>query len=124
MIDKIKDIAKLFRKKYSELIYLIETSFQKIPNEILNILAPRFENKNEQSLIKAIEEFERVYLNENKTQTGLNGLINYIDSSADYYDYSDHNNTLNAENSFEKSVAYFKEAEKYFGYDPRLTSVA
>ncbi len=128
MIDKIKDIAKLFQeKKYSELIYLIETSFQKIPNEILNILAISrlLENKNEQSLIKAIEEFEQVYLNENKTQTGLNGLINYLDSSADYYDYSDHNNTLNAENScLEKSVAYFKEAERYFGYEPRLTSVA
>ena len=70
-------------------IYLIETSFQKIPNEILNILAISrlLENKNEQSLIKAIEEFEQVYLNENKTQTGLNGLINFIDSSADYYDY-------------------------------------
>ena len=40
MIDKIKDIGKLFQeKKYSELIYLIETSFQKVPNEILNILA-------------------------------------------------------------------------------------
>ena len=63
MIDKIKDIAKLFQeKKYSELIYLIETSFQKIPNEILNILAISrlLENKNEQSLIKAIEEFEQV----------------------------------------------------------------
>ena len=37
MVDNTKDIAKLFQeKKYSELIFLIETTFQKIPNEILN----------------------------------------------------------------------------------------
>jgi len=128
MIDKIKDIAKLFQeKKYSELIYLIETSFQKVPNEILNILAISrlLENKNEQSLLKAIEEFEQVYLNENKTQTGLNGLINYLDSSADYYDCIDHQDSLSvAISCLKKSVVYFKEAERYFGYEPRLTSVA
>ena len=60
MIDKIKDIAKLSGKKYSEQSILLK-QVSKVPNEILNILAISrlLENKNEQSLIKAIEEFEQ-----------------------------------------------------------------
>ena len=128
MVDNTKDIAKLFQeKKYSELIFLIETTFQKIPNEILNILAISrlLEKKDEESLTKAIGEFEQVYLNENKTQTGLNGLINFLNSIADYYDYLGNQDTTNAANNYlKKSITYFHEAEKYFGYEPRLVSVA
>ena len=39
-MDKIKEISKLFQeKKYTELIFAIETGFREVPAEILNILA-------------------------------------------------------------------------------------
>ena len=88
-MDKIKEISKLFQeKKYSELIFTIESSFREIPPEILNILAISrlLDKKDTLNLKTAINEFRDVYLTEKKSHTGLNGLINFLNSSADYYD--------------------------------------
>ena len=127
-MDKIKEISKLFQeKKYSELIFTIESSFKEIPPEILNILAiSRLLNKKDALTLKtAINEFRDVYLKEKKSQIGLNGLINFLNSSADYYDLLGYHDTSNSANNFLKDgINYFQEAENNFGYEPRLISVA
>ena len=82
-MDKIKEISKLFQeKKYSELIFFLESFSEKLPSEILNILAISrlLRKKDEESLSKALGEFKEVYTREKHTQTGLNGLINFLNS--------------------------------------------
>ena len=127
-MDKIKEISKLFQeKKYSELIFTIESSFREIPPEILNILAISrlLDKKDTLNLKTAINEFRDVYLTEKKSHTGLNGLINFLNSSADYYDLLGYHDTSNSANSFlNDGINYFQEAENNFGYEPRLVSVA
>ena len=127
-MDKIKQISKLFQeKKYSELIFTIESSFKEIPPEILNILAISrlLQKKDDLNLKTAINEFRDVYLKEKRSQTGLNGLINYLNSCADYYDLLGYHDTSNLSNDFLKDgINYFQEAENNFGYEPRLISVA
>ena len=127
-MDKIKEISKLFQeKKYTELIFAIETGFREVPPEILNILAISrlLQKKDNLSFDAAIKEFREVYFKEKKSQTGLNGLINYLNSSADYYDYLGNQDNTNSSNIFLKDgINYFYEAEKNFGYEPRLISVA
>ncbi len=127
-MDKIKEISKLFKeKRYAELIFAIETEFTEVPSEILNILAISrlLQKKDNSSYNTAIKEFRDVYLKEKKSQTGLNGLINYLNSSADYYDYLGNQDNSNSSNIFLKDgINYFYEAENNFGYEPRLISVA
>ncbi len=127
-MDKIKEISKLFKeKKYSELIFTIESSSKEISPEILNILAISrlLVKKDNLSLNTAINEFREVYLKEKKSQIGLNGLINYLNTSADYYDYLGYQDSSNAANKYLKDgIIFFKEAEDNFGYEARLISVA
>ncbi len=121
-------IAKLFQeKKYSELIFLIESFSGNIKPEILNILAISrlLGKKDVETFNTAISEFKQVYLAEKKTQTGLNGLINFLNSIADFYDYLGYQDRTNAATAhLKESVILFKDAEKYFGYEKRLISVA
>ena len=122
------EIAKLFQeKKYTQLIYLIETFDGELSAEILNILAISRLSKGQdkETFEIAINEFKKVYLKEKKTETGLNGLINFLNSSADFYDYLGRQDTTNAATNYLKeSIFFFKEAEKNFGYEKRLVSVA
>ena len=123
-----QEVAKLFQeKKYSELIFFLESFPEKLPSEILNILAISrlLRKKDEESLSKALGEFKEVYTREKHTQTGLNGLINFFNSAADFYDYLGYQDTSNRATGYLKeSVVFFKEAESYFGYEKRLVSVA
>ena len=124
----LSQIAKLFReKKYTELVYLIESFDGELSAEILNILAISrlLRGQDKETFEIAINEFKKVYLQEKKTETGLNGLINFLNSSADYYDYLGRQDRTNAAtNSLKESISLFKEAEKHFGYEKRLVSVA
>ena len=117
-MDKIKEISKLFQeKKYTELIFAIETGFREVPAEILNILAISrlLQKKDNLSFDAAIKEFREVYFKEKKSQTGLNGLINYLNSSADYYDYLGNQDNTNSSNIFLKDgINYFYEAKKFW----------
>ena len=123
-----QEVAKLFQaKKYSELIFFLESFSEKLPSEILNILAISrlLRKKDDESLSKALGEFKEVYSRETHTQTGLNGLINFLNSAADYYDYLGYQDTSNrATDYLKEGVVFFKEAESYFGYEKRLISVA
>ncbi len=123
-----QEIAKLFQaKRYSELIFLIESFTEKLPSEILNILAISrlLRKKDDESLSTALKEFKEVYKREKKNQIGLNGLINFLNSAADFYDYLGYQDTSNRATSYlNEGVVFFKEAEGHFGYEKRLISVA
>ena len=123
-----QEVAKLFQaKKYSELIFFLESFSEKLPSEILNILAISrlLRKKDDESLSKALGEFKEVYSRETHTQTGLNGLINFLNSAADFYDYLGYQDTSNRATGYLKEgAAFFEEAESYFGYEKRLISVA
>ena len=122
-----QEIAKLFQeKRYSELIFLVESFPEKLPPEILNILAISrlLRKKDEETFSKALGEFKEVYIREKQTQTGLNGLINFLNSAADFYDYLGYQDTSNRATKYlNEGVVFFKEAEGYFGYEKRLISV-
>ena len=122
------EIAKLFQeKKYTQLIYLIESFDGELSAEILNILAiARLSRGQDKETFEiAINEFKKAYLKETKTESGLNGLINFLGSSADFYDYLGRQDTTNAATNYLKeSITLFKDAEKNFGYEKRLVSVA
>ena len=111
MTINAQEIAKLFQaKRYSELIFLIESFSEKLSPEILNILAISrlLRKKDEESLSKALCEFKEVYTREKQTQTGLNGLINFLNSAADYYDYLGYQDTSN------RATGYLKEGVVFF----------
>ena len=125
-MENIKEIAQLFKnKKYSELIFFVESNYKKIPAEILNIVAVSrlLQKKDISSYKKSIEEFKKVYTQEKNQEIGKNGLINFLNSSSDFYDYLGNCNELNEANSFlRQSINFFYEAEKFFGYDAKLVS--
>ena len=103
------EIAKLFReKKYTQLIYFIESFDGELSAEILNILAiSRLSRGQDKETFEiAINEFKKVYLKEKKTETGLNGLINFLNSSADFYDYLGRQDTTNAATNYLKESIF------------------
>ena len=128
MTINTQEIAKLFQaKRYSELIFLIESFSEKLPPEMLNILAISrlLRKKDEESLSKALGEFKEVYTRGKQTPTGLNGLINFLNSAADFFDYLGYQDTTSRATAYlNEAVVFFKEAENYFGYEKRLISVA
>ena len=124
---KIKnEIKNLFlQKKFLDIIFLIETKFEKKPSEILNILAiSRLSHeRNKKTYKQALTEFEEAYSRDKNSQDGLNALINYINATADLDDYMGHHDTSNFSKIFlEQSVKFFKEAEQKFGYNSKLIS--
>jgi predicted O-linked N-acetylglucosamine transferase (SPINDLY family) len=114
-----KKYRKLFEeKKYSELIFLIETS--KNENELLagehNLLGVSrlLIQKNKENILLSLKNFENAYLKEKTTKIGLDGLKNYINLKVDLYKFS------NSEIDVKKTLAYFHEAKKYWKYDKNL----
>ena len=123
--DKLRSLFQ--EKRYSELIFLIESSFINKPPEILNILAVSrlLKEKNKNTFNIAINEFHEVYLKEKKTENGLNGLVNFLNSASDFYDYLGNQDESNAATNFLKEgIILFKEAEINFKYNVRLVSSA
>ena len=114
-----KEYKKLFEeKKYSELIFLIQTS--KNENELLagehNLLGVTrlLIQKNKENIILSLDNFENAYLKEKTTKIGLDGLKNYINLKVDLYKFS------KSEIDVEKTLAYFHEAKEFWGYDKNL----
>ena len=70
--NEIKNL--FFQKRFSELIFLIESNYDEKSSEILNILAisrlSRERNKNNYK--QALSELEEAYLKEKTSQNGLN----------------------------------------------------
>jgi len=118
------EIKNLFlQKRFSEIIFLIESKFEKKSSEILNILAiSRLSQQRSREIYKqSLSEFEEAYLKDKNSQDGLNALMNYLNAAADLDDYLGHQDTSNFSKFFlDQSVKFFKEAENKFGYNPKL----
>jgi len=120
MNDQQLRIQKLFdEKRYSELIFLIESEIENKSSAILNILASsrllRYETKETFEL--AISEFREAYLKEKKTQHGFNAVKNFITTVANFFEYL-HEDFR--EDYFSECITMFKEAEINFGYNKDL----
>ena len=121
------EIKNLFlQKRFSEIIFLIESKFEKKSSEILNILAiSRLSQQRSREIYKqSLSEFEEAYLKDKNSQDGLNALMNYLNAAADLDDYLGLQDTSNFSKFFlDQSVKFFKEAENKFGYNPKLISM-
>jgi len=120
MNDQQLRIQKLFdEKRYSELIFLIESEIENKSSAILNILAAsrllRYETK--ETFESAISEFREAYLKEKKTQHGFNAVKNFITTISNFFEYL-HEDFK--EDYFSECIAMFKEAEINFGYNKDL----
>ena len=109
-IDKLDQLKKLFfSKQYDEIIIEIENIKDK--NSLyLNILGAARLNRNnleKKDRENALSNFEEAYLKDNKTENGLNAIINYINVATDL-------------NKFDKIFDYIKSAKSNFGEDERL----
>ena len=125
MLDKNEIKKLLFQKKFSKIIFLIESNFKEKPSEILNILAiSRLSlERSKKTFSQALKEFEEAYLKDKNSQDGLNALFNYLNATADLYDYLGvHDASDFSKIFFDKSVNFFNEAEINFGYNSKLIS--
>ncbi|WP_023649209.1 peptide transporter [Candidatus Pelagibacter ubique] len=127
MDEKLLKLSSLFKeKKYDELIFFIQSSFQNKSSQILNLLgvARLFNNKDKSSLILALSDFKQAYLKEKTTNFALEALINFINTSVDLYTLqSPLEDTFNDSSIFlNQTNDLFEEAEITFGYNEKLVS--
>ena len=127
MDEKLLKLSSLFKeKKYDELIFFIQSSFQNKSSQILNLLgvARLFNNKDKSSLILALSDFKQAYLKEKTTNFALEALINFINTSVDLYTLqSPLEDTINDSSIFlNQTNDLFEEAEITFGYNEKLVS--
>lgn len=113
-MEKVINLKILFeKKKYSELIFIIEN---KIPNNqknsgILNTLgACRLlkEKANKKNLSLALNDFREAYLKEDKTNHSKEAFVNFINISIKLFEYE------NSSENHNKSLKNFKEATQFF----------
>ncbi len=109
-IDKLDQLKNLFfNKQYDKII--IEIGNIKNKNSLyLNILGAARLNRNnleKHDREHALLNFEEAYLKDNKTENGLNAIINYINVATDL-------------NKFDKIFDYIKSAKSNFGENERL----
>ena len=126
MREKFLNIQKLFNeKKFSELIFFIESNFDQKNSQILNILAVTrlLRVKNKESYLTAIAELKDAYLKEKESQFGLEALINLINSKVDFYNFiGPYDKSINFLPDFIELVSFFDEANNFFGYKSDLIS--
>ena len=115
---KIKQL--FFEKKYSELIFFIESEIENKSGKILNILATSrlSREQNKETFQLAISELRQAYLKEKKTQIGLEALKNLINATASFYDYLNYQDVK--EDFFSECISMYNEAEIDFGYNRDL----
>ena len=123
MYEKDK-LQKLFlEKKYSEIIKIIEDTKTKSAGllNLLGVCKLLTPSHSLDSLISANLVFQESYLMEKDTKFGLDGLINFINTSIDLYDLrNDKFNNSTIKENFEKSINYFTEIEKIFPNNVKL----
>ena len=127
MNEKSSKISALFgEKKYDELIFFLETEFKNKSSQILNLLGVSrlFISRDKKSLMLALSEFKQAYIQEKKTQFGLDALINFINTAVDLYIMqSPVDDLLNDSSTYlNQTNELYDEAEYFFGYDERLVS--
>lgn len=127
MDQKFLKISNLFNeKKYDELIFFIQSSFQDKSAQILNILGVSrlFNSRDPKSLILAISDFKQGYLKEKKTQFGLEALINFINTAVDLYTLQSPAEDFKHDSSIylNQTNFFYDEAKIHFGYNQKLVS--
>ena len=127
MNEKSSKISALFgEKKYDELIFFLETEFKNKSSQILNLLGVSrlFNSRNKKSLMLALSEFKQAYVQEKKTQFGLEALINFINTAVDLHIMqSPVDDLLNDSSTYlNQTNELYDEAEYFFGYNERLVS--
>ena len=127
MNEKSSKISALFgEKKYDELIFFLETEFKNKSSQILNLLGVSrlFISRDKKSLMLALSEFKQAYIQEKKTQFGLDALINFINTAVDLHIMqSPVDDLLNDSSTYlNQTNELYDEAEYFFGYDERLVS--
>ena len=127
MDEKNSKISVLFNeKKYEELIFFLEAEFKNKSSQILNLLGVSrlFNSRDKKSLMLALPEFKQAYIQEKKTQFGLEALINFINTAVDFYIMqSPVDDFLNNSSTYLKQAnELYDEATYFFGYDERLVS--
>ena len=125
--EKFLKLSNLFKEqKYDELIFFIQTSFPNKSAQILNLLgvARLFSKRDKSSLILALSDFKQAYINEKKTNFGLEALTNFINTAVDLYVLqSPQEDTINDSSIFlNQTNDLFQEAEANFGYNEKLVS--
>ena len=127
MDEKNSKISVLFNeKKYDELIFFLEAEFKNKSSQILNLLGVSrlFNSRDKKSLMLALPEFKQAYIQEKKTQFGLEALINFINTAVDFYIMqSPADDILNNSSIYLKQAnELYDEATYFFGYNERLVS--
>ena len=127
MNEKSSKISSLFsEKKYDELIFFLETEFKNKSSQILNLLGVSrlFNSRDKKSLMLALSEFKQAYIQEKKTQFGLEALINFINTAVDLHIMQSPVDDLLNDSSIHlnQTNELYDEAEYFFGYNERLVS--
>ena len=127
MDEKNSKISVLFNeKKYDELIFFLEAEFKNKSSQILNLLGVSrlFNSRDKKSLMLALPEFKQAYIQEKKTQFGLEALINFINTAVDFYIMqSPADDILNNSSIYLKQAnELYDKATYFFGYNERLVS--
>ena len=127
MSENIIKLQKLFsEKKYSAIIDIIEN--KKIDQNrsagLLNLLgASRLlrGDYKKNDLVNATKNFKEAYLLDKSTRNGLQGLINFLNTSSDIFDknVAEAKYDLNYK-LIQEAEYFFKDAEKTFGFDEKL----
>ena len=123
MNEKNKLQKLFFEKKYSEIIKIIEDTKSKSASllNLLGVCKLYISSNSLDGLISANLVFQESYLMEKNTKFGLDGLINFINTSIELYDLeNDKFDILSIKENFEKSIKYFTEMEKIFPNDVKL----
>ena len=125
MNEKNSKISILFsEKKYKELIFFLETEFKNKSSQILNLLGVSrlFDGRDKKSLVLALQEFKQAYIQEKKTQHGLDALINFINTAVDLHIMqSPVDDILNDSSVYlNQTNELYEEAKYFFGYNERL----
>jgi protein O-GlcNAc transferase len=127
MDEKNSKISTLFsEKKYDELIFFLETEFKNKSSQLLNLLGVSrlFNSRDKKSLMSALPEFKQAYIQEKKTQFGLEALINFINTAVDLHIMqSPADDILNDSSTYlNQTNELYDEAKYFFGYNERLVS--
>ncbi len=111
--NKLKNFKILFEnKEYDKIIDQIN-KIEKKDSKILNIFGAAFllrNNKNKRDKISALNSFEKAYLIDKKTSSGLNALCNFMNIGLEL-------------GKFSKIFEYYEDAKSFFGEDEKLLEV-
>jgi len=119
-VKKNIDLTQLYKqKRYSEIIYIIESEFSEDEKNIsiiylLGLCRLLKNNRTIEDLFLAIKNFKTVFNNSEYNETSSRAFKNFIHGSVDLYD------AKNSENYKEDVLNFFNEALNFFNKNKSL----